>query len=71
MNNVRHHADYIQDLDKFLQVVESDAISFKPLGKKIHAYTRSAHSSSGASDDIIEYEVYHVRFEKLSRFNKD
>ncbi|KAI0759471.1 acyl-CoA N-acyltransferase [Irpex lacteus] len=56
---------YTNDLDKFLQVVESDAISFKPLGQKIHSYTRPSRSnaplgsSKASTDDIIEYEVYH------------
>ncbi|KAI0093745.1 histone acetyltransferase type B catalytic subunit [Irpex rosettiformis] len=63
-------AGYIQDLDKFLEVVETDAVGFKPLGKKIHSYTRPSRSprpSQGAasgsapssSDDAVEYEVYH------------
>lgn len=62
--------DYIRDLDSFLSAVESDAISFKPMGTKIHSYARpspSSLSSGGASgstlsstDDVIEYEVYHV-----------
>ncbi|KAI0684150.1 histone acetyltransferase type B catalytic subunit [Cytidiella melzeri] len=61
--------DYIQDLDTFLDIVETDATSFKPLGTKIHSYTRSSHKppssigsvsgTTASSEDIIEYEVYH------------
>ncbi|KAI0345086.1 histone acetyltransferase type B [Trametopsis cervina] len=59
--------DYIRDLPTFLKLVESDAVNFKPLGTKIHSYTRPSRSppssvgasSSSTANDVIEYEVYH------------
>ena len=74
------YAAYIHDLDTFLDTVEADAVSFTPLGTKIHSYTRlsssplssngadaDASTSSAAGDDLIEYEVYHVSHASLSK----
>jgi len=56
-----------------LDVVERDAMQFRPLGTKIHSYQRVSPSAQGKgkgvayttnldpeSEDVIEYEVYHV-----------
>lgn len=63
--------DYSKSTDAFQATVEKDAASFKPLGEKIHSYTRRAAgrgkgksketSPVGEDDpDAIVYEVYHV-----------
>jgi hypothetical protein len=72
--------DYIKDLDKFLETVEADALSFKPLGTKIHSYTRptrgprssvgGASSSAPSAEDVIEYEVYHVCVHSIVGHNR-
>jgi hypothetical protein len=62
---------YYQSETEFLARVEEDASSFRPLGKKIHSYTRvalnSATKGKGAATtlpegdpDAIVYEVWHV-----------
>ncbi|KAB5594101.1 Histone acetyltransferase [Ceratobasidium theobromae] len=62
--------DYSKSTDAFQATVEKDAASFKPLGEKIHSYTRRAAgrgkgksketSPVGEDDpDAIVYEVYH------------
>ena len=71
LNNSWYLPGYIQDLDKFLDVVENDAVNFKPLGNKIHSYTRPSRSppiskgepgsSTLSTNEVVEYEVYHVR----------
>ncbi|KAF9654079.1 histone acetyltransferase type B catalytic subunit [Thelephora ganbajun] len=63
---------YETDEKMFLDIVERDAMEFKPLGTKIHSYQRVSPSSQGKgkgvastskldpeSEDVIEYEVYH------------
>jgi histone acetyltransferase 1 len=65
--------DYDRNEASFLQRVEQDAISFKPLGDKIHSYKRTSPSARGKgkkvilpenldpdSEDTVEYEVYRV-----------
>ncbi|KAG9100649.1 histone acetyltransferase 1 [Ceratobasidium sp. UAMH 11750] len=63
-------ADYNKSFDTFKSVVEKDATAFKPLGKKIHSYTRRAagkgkgkgkETGPVAEDDpdAVVYEVYH------------
>jgi len=55
--------------------VERDATGFKPLGKKICTYQRVSPSAHGKgkgiasaadlnpeSEDVIEYEIYHVSY---------
>jgi len=64
---------YLRDMKTFLEVVESDATSFKPMGTKVHSYTQPFCSPTGqgnvgasisaATDDVIEYEVYHSTWE--------
>jgi hypothetical protein len=70
---LRHLTGYETDEKAFLYVVEREAIEFKPLGDKIYSYQRVSPSSRGKgkgvasesdldpqSEDVIEYEVYHV-----------
>ena len=66
---------YYKDEEAFLKRVEEDAVNFKPFGKLIYSYTRPAPATaakgkeavdskipeSSISDDMIEFEVYHVR----------
>lgn len=53
--------------------MEREATEFKPVGNKVHSYQRISPSSRGKgkgvasvtnldpeSEDVIEYEVYHV-----------
>ncbi|KAG8739032.1 histone acetyltransferase 1 [Ceratobasidium sp. 414] len=65
-----YFSDYNKSFDTFRSVVEKDATTFKPLGKKIHSYTRRvAGKGKGkgretgpvAEDDpdAAVYEVYH------------
>lgn len=69
----RYLTGYETDEKTFLEIVERDAAGFKPPGEKIHSYQRLSPSSRGkgksvasaadldaGSEDIIEYEVYHV-----------
>ncbi|KAG9126419.1 histone acetyltransferase 1 [Ceratobasidium sp. 392] len=62
--------DYNKSFDTFKSVVEKDAVAFKPLGEKIHSYTRRAagkgkgkgkEAGPVAEDDpdAVVYEVYH------------
>ena len=66
--------DYSKDPATFKQQVEKDAITFKPMGKKIYSYSRRASARSdverrGEVDtsvneedkDAVVFEVYHVR----------
>lgn len=65
--------DYYKKEGEFIKRVEKDAISFKPFGEKIHTYKRKSALGKGkgkaivSSDDVQEddnvilYEVYHVR----------
>ena len=56
-----------------MDIVERDAVEFKPLGNKIYSYQRVSPSAHGKgksvasatdldpeSEDVIEYEAYHV-----------
>ena len=56
-----------------MDIVERDAMEFRPLGNKVHSYQRISPSAHGKgksvasttdldpeSEDVIEYEVYHV-----------
>ena len=63
---------YYTDEKKFLERVEHDAINFKPVGEKIHSYTRAATTLpkgknvaipqilSPEDEEIVDFEVYHV-----------
>lgn len=64
---------YESDEKTFLGIVEREATEFKPLGDKIYSYQRVSPSARGKgkavastidldpeSDDVVEYEVYHV-----------
>lgn len=66
-------AGYETDEKTFLDIVERDATGFNPVGNRIHSYKRVSPSARGKgkgvasatdldpeSEDIIEYEVYHV-----------
>lgn len=62
---------YLKDDEAFQKKVDEDALEFKPLGTKIHSYTRPVEGKDRAavgetldpqSEDVIEFEVYHVRF---------
>jgi histone acetyltransferase 1 len=64
-------SDYSKSIEAFQATVEKDAATFKPLGEKIHSYTRRAagrgkgkskETSSVEEDDsnAVVYEVYHV-----------
>ena len=73
---------YYTNEAEFTKRVEEDATSFKPFGKMIHSYSRSAHKMSRSrkngdmpqpvygpeEEEIVEFEVYHVRFFFLSFF---
>ncbi|KAG9318214.1 acyl-CoA N-acyltransferase [Chiua virens] len=52
---------YETEEEAFLARVETDATSFRPIGKCIHSYTRPTSASSEGSD--ADYEVYHATFE--------
>ncbi|OJA07596.1 hypothetical protein AZE42_06279 [Rhizopogon vesiculosus] len=55
--------DYDTDEEAFLSRVEEDAVSFRPIGKLIHSYTRPAPSTSestSATSEAVEFEVYHA-----------
>ena len=58
-----------------MDIVERDAMEFRPLGNKVHSYQRISPSAHGKgknvasatgldpeSEDVVEYEVYHVSF---------
>jgi hypothetical protein len=73
--------DYYTDEAKFLQRVEEDAASFRPSGQLIYSYTRPSPAAKGkgkgnantqtleaGSEDVVEYEVYHVRSPFLSPY---
>lgn len=64
---------YETDEKTFRDIVERDATGFRPIGNRIHSYQRISPSSRGkgkgvasatnldpGSEDVIEYEVYHV-----------
>lgn len=68
---------YYTEEQAFLERVEQDADSFRPPGQLIYSYTRPAPNSASkgkrkrdgtnlaqdpASEEVIEFEVYHVRF---------
>ncbi|KAL4065245.1 acyl-CoA N-acyltransferase [Scleroderma citrinum] len=60
--------EYETDEATFAARVEEDAVSFKPIGKLIHSYSRRLPASStlnsvDASTDTVEYEVYHATFD--------
>lgn len=59
---------YETDEAAFAARVEEDAVSFKPIGKLIHSYTRPlpnvpTSNSAAVSKDPVEYEVYHATFD--------
>ncbi|KIJ63313.1 hypothetical protein HYDPIDRAFT_29571 [Hydnomerulius pinastri MD-312] len=59
---------YDTDEKTFLARVENDAMTFTPIGRRIHSYTRPAQGSSAsaggdATTSEIEYEVYHATFD--------
>jgi histone acetyltransferase 1 len=67
--------DYLKDRATFEQQVEKDAVTFKPMGKKIYSYSRRASARSDAErrgkvdtsvneedEDATVFEVYHVRY---------
>ena len=72
--NLLYFSGYHTDEISFLNLVEREAITFKPQGQKIFSYTRPLpHSSSTKgkgksniqdldpqSEDVIEFEVYYV-----------
>lgn len=43
--------DFLKNETTFKERVELDATSFRPLGEKVHSYSR----------EDVEFEVYHVR----------
>ncbi|KAF8810097.1 histone acetyltransferase type B [Phlegmacium glaucopus] len=62
---------YRTDEPSFLELVENDAMTFKPQGQKVFSYTRPlSHTSSKGkgkssdldpqSQDVLEFEVYHT-----------
>jgi hypothetical protein len=64
---------YETDENTFRGIVEREATHFRPVGNKIYSYQRASLSSRGkgkgvasatnldpGSEDVIEYEVYHV-----------
>ncbi|KAI0320300.1 histone acetyltransferase type B catalytic subunit [Amylostereum chailletii] len=62
---------YYTNEGEFLARVEEDAETFRPLGERIHSYTRLSPTSSSKGkgvetslpeedDDVIVYEVWHV-----------
>jgi len=70
------HSGYNTDEEAFLKQVEQDAETFRPPGQLIYSYTRPSPKSATkgkrkregnnqaldpSSDDVVEYEVYHVR----------
>ncbi|KAH8114246.1 histone acetyltransferase type B catalytic subunit [Phellopilus nigrolimitatus] len=69
-------ADYYRKEEEFLARVEKDALSFKPLGEKIHSYKRknasggkgkakalvSSDDLDEESDGVVTFEVYHATF---------
>ena len=70
---LKYIAGYEKNEKTFQETVEREAIEFKPIGSKIHSYVRASPSSRGKgkevastihldpeSEDVIEYEVYHV-----------
>jgi len=69
----KHPIGYETDEKTFLDIVERDATDFKPIGDRIYSYQRLSPSSQGKgkgvasatdldpeSEDVVEYEVYHV-----------
>jgi Histone acetyl transferase HAT1 N-terminus len=75
LNLTRVGIGYGQDETAFLDLVEEDSTSFKPLGENIYSYTRqspsapskgkgiaTAESLNPTSEDVIEYEVYRVSY---------
>ena len=67
--------DYSKSRATFEQQVEKDAVTFKPMGKKIYSYCRRASARSDAErrgevdtsvneddEDATVFEVYHVRY---------
>ena len=75
INSLSYFLGYHTDETSFLNLVESDAVTFKPQGQKIFSYTRALPHSSltkgkgkgniqdldPQSEDVIEFEVYYVR----------
>lgn len=75
INSLLYFLGYHTDETSFLNLVERDAITFKPQGQKIFSYTRPLTNSlstkgKGKSniqdldphrEDVIEFEVYYVR----------
>ncbi|QRW00645.1 Histone acetyl transferase HAT1 N-terminus [Ceratobasidium sp. AG-Ba] len=66
--------DYNKSFDTFRGIVEKDATAFRPLGQKIHTYTRRAPGKGKgkgketgpiAEDDpdAVVYEVYHTTWD--------
>lgn len=74
MPELNYLQGYYTDEAVFQKRVEEDATTFRPPGQLIHTYTRPAPNSSSKgkrkrdnnqpldplSEDVIEYEVYHV-----------
>jgi hypothetical protein len=70
----RYLTDYYTDEAEFLDAVEKEATTFKPLGDLIHSYTRPSQggpigkgkgvADNGAldpeSEDTVAFEAYHV-----------
>jgi histone acetyltransferase 1 len=70
---LKYPSGYETDEKTFLDIVERDATGFRPLGNKIYSYQRVSPSAQGKgkgvasatdldpeSEDVTEYEVYHV-----------
>ena len=73
IRSLKYPTGYETDEKVFQDIVEREATEFKPLGQKIYSYQRASPSSRGKgkriasatdldpeSEDVIEYEVYHV-----------
>ncbi|KAG6850420.1 hypothetical protein H0H93_013645 [Arthromyces matolae] len=65
---------YFKDETKFLEFVETDAISFRPPGQILYSYTRPAPYTKGKAastretldpkdDDTVEFEAYHATWD--------
>ena len=76
INFLLYFLGYLTDEISFQNLVERDALTFKPQGQKIFSYTRPLPYSSSTkgkgkgniqdldpqSEDVIEFEVYYVRY---------
>lgn len=54
--------DYIKDKDAFVQLVQSEADTFRPPGERVASYAPNAVASSSKQKlTTVDFEIYRVR----------